>query len=97
MPNVYLVLMACDDREKSEMTEEANRIIKHIKQMEASLDDAKDVNSYSAEDDSLRVSYPLMKCLQGLKEKHASISKVHKERYEQVKSTTPVYRRPRRR
>jgi protein regulator of cytokinesis 1 len=80
------LLILTANREKSEMTEEANRIIKHIKQMEGSLDDAKTADTYSAEDDSLRLSYPLIRCLQTLKQKHASVSKIHKERYEQVKS-----------
>ena len=84
-----LLLTMMNIREKSEMTDEANRIIKHIKQMEASLDDAKNSDTYAAEDDSLRVSYPLMKCLQNLKQKHASIGKLHKERYEQVRSESP--------
>jgi Ase1/PRC1/MAP65 family protein len=71
--------------EKREMADEAHRIIKTIKQLEMSLDDAKAAN-YEQEDENLRVSFPLVKCLQSLKEKHATISKIHKERFEQVKS-----------
>jgi protein regulator of cytokinesis 1 len=48
----------------------------------------------NAEYDSgqLTVTYPLKPCLQGLKEIHKSVSKLHRERYEQVKSTccTPL-------
>jgi len=72
--------------EKNEMTEEAQRIITTIKQMEASLDDHKAHNQYESEDEDLKITYPLTRCLQGLKEKHQQISKLHKERFEQVKS-----------
>jgi Ase1/PRC1/MAP65 family protein len=68
------------------MTEEAHRIITTIKQMEISLDDTKGRHEYEAEDEDLKVYYPLTRCLQGLKEKHLQISKIHKERFEQVKS-----------
>ena len=34
----------------------------------------------------LKVTYPLKACLQVLKERYLSISKLHNERYEQVKS-----------
>ncbi|KAG4030956.1 hypothetical protein MFRU_010g00840 [Monilinia fructicola] len=70
--------------EKDDLTEEAHRIITTIKQMEASLEDDKDHLEYESDDD-LKVTYPLMQCLQGLKEKHKHISKLHKERFEQVK------------
>lgn len=73
--------------EKSELTEEANRIIKTIRLMEASLEDDKLVNSYKLEDKELKVTVPLQSCLQGLKEKHNVIAKLHRERFEQVKST----------
>ena len=72
--------------EKNEMTEEAQRIITTIKQMETSLDDTKSRHEYEAEDEDLKITYPLMRCLQALKEKHGQISRLHKERFEQVKS-----------
>ncbi len=72
--------------EKNDLTEEAQRIITTIKQMEASLDDNKSRHEYEAEDENLKIFYPLMRCLQGLKEKHLQISKLHRERFEQVKS-----------
>jgi Ase1/PRC1/MAP65 family protein len=72
--------------EKNEMTEEAQRIVSTIKQMEACLDDTKGRREYQIEDEDLRISYPLTRCLQALKEKHLQISKIHKERFEQVKS-----------
>jgi protein regulator of cytokinesis 1 len=72
--------------EKDDMTEEAKRIITAIKQMEASLDDTKTRNSHDVDDDDLKITFPLTRCLQGLKDKHLQISKLHKERFEQVKS-----------
>ncbi|TVY43239.1 Anaphase spindle elongation protein [Lachnellula occidentalis] len=71
--------------EKNEMTEEAQRIITTIKQMEASLDDNKAHHEYEAEDEDLKITYPLTRCLQVLKEKHQQISRLHKQRFEQVK------------
>ncbi|TGO41469.1 hypothetical protein BHYA_0021g00380 [Botrytis hyacinthi] len=71
--------------EKNDLTEEARRIITTIRQMEASLDDDKDHYEYEPEDEDLQITYPLMQCLQGLKEKHLHISKIHRERFEQVK------------
>jgi protein regulator of cytokinesis 1 len=72
--------------EKNELTEEAQRIITTIKQMEASLDDNKSRQEYQPEDEALKITYPLLRCLQALKEKLAQISKLHRERFEQVKS-----------
>ncbi|KAJ8069010.1 hypothetical protein OCU04_002686 [Sclerotinia nivalis] len=71
--------------EKNDLSEEARRIITTIRQMETSLDDNKDHHEYESEDDDLKITYPLMQCLQVLKEKHLRISKIHKERFEQVK------------
>lgn len=68
--------------EKNELTEEANRIITTIKQMETSLDDNK--KGYEADD--LKITYPLARCLQTLKEKHQQIGRIHRDRFEQVKS-----------
>ena len=72
--------------EKNDMTEEVQRIITTIKQMETSLDDNKNHHEYEAEDEELKITYPLNKCLQVLKEKHLQISRLHRERFEQVKS-----------
>lgn len=68
------------------MTEEARRIITAIKQMEASLDDTKNRNDPEMDDEDLKITFPLTRCLQGLKDKHLQISKLHRERFEQVKS-----------
>jgi protein regulator of cytokinesis 1 len=70
--------------EKHEMTEEAQRLIKTIKQMEASLEDNKQNPNYDNHD-STPITYPLTRCLQGLKEKYNAISKQHRERFEQVR------------
>ncbi|KAK3357094.1 microtubule associated protein-domain-containing protein [Lasiosphaeria hispida] len=71
--------------EKKEMIEEAQKIVTTIRQMEASLDDSKPRRDYKAEDDDLKITYPLTRCLQILKEKHLQINRLHKERFEQVK------------
>lgn len=54
--------------------------------MEASLEDDKATNSYLLEDNELKVTLPLVRCLQDLKAKHDTIAKIHRERFEQVKS-----------
>ncbi|EHY53093.1 Anaphase spindle elongation protein 1 [Exophiala dermatitidis] len=72
------------NNEKTEMTEEAQNIIKTIKQMEASLDDEKD-RGYDLDTTGLRVTYPLIDCLRDLKEKYNVVSRLHRERFEQVK------------
>jgi len=68
------------------MLEEATSIITTIRQMEVSLDDSKARTSHPSDDDDLKVTYPLSRCLVGLKEKHQQMSKLHRERYEQVNS-----------
>jgi protein regulator of cytokinesis 1 len=70
--------------EKHEMTEEAQRLVKTIKQMEASLEDNKQNPNYD-DHDSTPITYPLTRCLQGLKEKYSAVSKMHRERFEQVR------------
>ncbi|KAI0447972.1 microtubule associated protein-domain-containing protein [Xylaria telfairii] len=69
--------------EKKEMVDEAERIITIIRQMELSLDDTK--AQRNQEDDDLQVTYPLTHCLKVLKEKHMQISKLHRDRFDQVK------------
>lgn len=71
--------------EKNDMIEEAQRIITTIKQMDISINGPKE-HEYEAEDEDLKITTPLIPCLQALKEKHLSISRIHKERFEQVKS-----------
>jgi len=72
--------------EKHDLTEQARQHIKLIRQLEASLDETKQRDDYEREDDELRVTYPLLECIDYLKRKHQTISKLHKERFEQVKS-----------
>ncbi|KAI1811242.1 microtubule associated protein-domain-containing protein [Poronia punctata] len=69
--------------EKKQMLDEAERIITVIRQMETSLSDSKSQRNY--EDDDLRVTFPLVHCVRVLKEKYAQISKLHRDRFEQVK------------
>ena len=70
--------------EKDGLVEEANRIITRIRQMEYSLDGSK--RDSQSEEDNLTFTYPLTHCLKVLKEKHSQMSKLHRERFEQVKS-----------
>jgi Ase1/PRC1/MAP65 family protein len=80
--------------EKKEMTDEATRLINEIRQMEKSLDDSNGRRDYSDEDD-LKITVPLTRCLMVLKEKHVQIKRLHRERYEQVKSaSTPTFKKP---
>ncbi|KAL8837510.1 MAG: hypothetical protein Q9170_002503 [Blastenia crenularia] len=71
--------------EKNELTEEAHRIIKTIKQMEASLEDQRPNGTYELEDDKVKITVPLIRCVAGLKEKYNTIARLHSERFEQVK------------
>lgn len=68
------------------MIEEGQRVITTIRQMEASLDDLKPNGLYAPKESDLKVTYPLIECLETLKERHRTVSKLHHERYEQVKS-----------
>jgi protein regulator of cytokinesis 1 len=70
--------------EKHEMTEEAHRLLKTIRQMEASLEDNKPNPNYEDHDDKA-ITFPLTRCLKDLKERYNSVSKMHKERFEQVR------------
>ncbi|KAG8530317.1 uncharacterized protein KY384_004819 [Bacidia gigantensis] len=71
--------------EKGQLTEEANRLIKTIRQMETSLEDKKATDEYQLENDDLKVTLPLMQCLEGLKAKYNAVAKVHRQRFEEVK------------
>ncbi|KAK7952662.1 microtubule associated protein [Apiospora aurea] len=75
--------------EKKQMLDEANQIITVIRQMEASLDDSKTQHNYSEEDDDLRITFPLSRCLKKLKEKKVKVGRLHRERFEQVKNCPP--------
>lgn len=73
--------------EKKEMIEEAQKIITTVRQMEASLDDTTSRRDHQPKDDQdLKITYPLTRCLRVLKEKHTQVGRLHQERFEQVKS-----------
>lgn len=74
--------------EKNEMIDQAEKMITTIRQMEVSLDGANARRDYhgSPEEDDLQISFPLTRCLQVLKEKQIQIGRLHRERFEQVKS-----------
>ena len=68
--------------EKKAMVDDAQKMIVTIRQMESSLGDGgRDSGS-----DGLQITFPLSRCLKVLREKHSQISKLHRERFEQVKS-----------
>lgn len=69
--------------ERQTLVEDAQRMINAIQQMETALEDSPERHEFDEND--LQVTYPLSRCLQGLKEKHTQISKLHRERFEQVK------------
>ena len=54
--------------------------------MEMSLEDHKLKEDYPVEDNALQVTIPLARCLKALKEKYNAIAKLHRDRFEQVKS-----------
>jgi protein regulator of cytokinesis 1 len=71
------------------MTEEAHRLIQTIKDMEASLEDNKNSSSYGDNHGDVQVTYPLTRCVQSLKEKYNAVNKMHRERFQQVRSRPP--------
>lgn len=73
-------------REKEQMTQEAHRLITTIQQMEASLGDERANGQYELNRDDLRVTYPLNRCIAFLREKNEAMTRLHRERFEQVKS-----------
>lgn len=68
------------------MTQEAERLITAIQQMESSLSDEKSNGRYELNRDDLRVTFPLNRCIAFLREKNDAMSKLHRERFEQVRS-----------
>ena len=71
------------------MSEEAQCLVTTIQQMELSLVDEKANGQYHLDDNELQITYPLNRCITFLREKHGAMSKLHRERYEQVKSKPP--------
>ena len=74
------------NREKDKMTEEAQSLITTIQQIEVSLGDERANGQYELNRDDLRITYPLNQCIAFLREKADSMTKLHRERFEQVKS-----------
>lgn len=68
------------------MTQEAQRLITTIQQMEASLGDERANGQYELNRDDLCITYPLHRCIASLREKNELMSRLHRERFEQVKS-----------
>lgn len=77
--------------EKKELVGEAKKLILTIRQMEAAIEDPKPRSSYRSEDDNLEITYPLTDCIQNLKDKQKQVAKLHRERFEQVKSKLPCH------
>lgn len=73
-------------REKHDLTDEARRLIKSIRQMEAALVDDKPNRDSDYQDSDLAITLPLRDCITELREKQNTVAKIHRERYEQIKS-----------
>lgn len=72
-------------REKAGLEEEAQQVITSIQQLSASLEDEpRDKAAYSKD---LKITYPLRDCIDTLRERLGAVQRLHKERFEQVKST----------
>ncbi|KAJ5672131.1 hypothetical protein N7507_001258 [Penicillium longicatenatum] len=73
------------DEEKEQMTQEAQRLITTIQQIEVSLGDERANGQYELNRDDVRITYPLNRCIAFLREKCEGMTKLHRERFEQVK------------
>jgi protein regulator of cytokinesis 1 len=69
--------------EKQKLAQEAEKLITDMKHMQISLEGKSAGDHIDAD---LAITYPLQACLQNLKQRHQAVHKVHRERYEQVKS-----------
>ena len=65
------------NREKEQLAEECTSLISSIRQMQKSVDEY-------ADDQSLRITLPLVKCRQELREKMKMTKKMHAERFEEI-------------
>ena len=61
-------------------------MIKSIRQMEAALVDDKPQRDSDYQDSDLSITLPLRDCIGSVKDKHNTVSRIHRERYEQIKS-----------
>ena len=57
--------------------------------MEKSLEDERDY-SYNARTQELKITYPLLDSIRDLKENYNTINRLHRERFEQVKTSDEV-------
>lgn len=78
-------------REREDMTQEAESLITAIQQMESSLSDERANGQYELNRDDLRVTFPLNRCIAFLREKNDAMSKLHRERFEQVRSESCLH------
>ncbi|KAH0315185.1 hypothetical protein KCU74_g12347, partial [Aureobasidium melanogenum] len=72
-------------KEKHDLTDEARRLIKSIRQIEAALVDDKSHRESDYQDEHLSITLPLRDCITSLKDKHNTVSMIHRERYDQIK------------
>ncbi|KAG9652497.1 hypothetical protein KCU69_g16785, partial [Aureobasidium melanogenum] len=72
-------------KEKHDLTDEARRLIRSIRQIEAALVDDKSHRESDYQDEHLSITLPLRDCITSLKDKHKTVSTIHRERYEQIK------------
>ncbi|KAF8473994.1 microtubule associated protein-domain-containing protein [Kalaharituber pfeilii] len=91
--NVYKALQDClkeqlniTNKEKERLVEECTSLIQSIRQMEKSID------SY-ADDQTLRITLPLVRCRQQLQERLKVTTRRHAERFEQVKELSTELRK----
>lgn len=87
--NVYAALSATlqdqlrtVSQDKTKIADECRQLKSQIKQLQHSLGDIVD---YDNDDEESSINVPLLKCLQGLKEKHKMVKKRHAERYDSIK------------
>ncbi|KAK0760918.1 hypothetical protein N5P37_005858 [Trichoderma harzianum] len=69
--------------EKKQMIDECKKVVIEIRQMEASLDDSRPRRKNS-NGESIKITYPLMECLETLKEKHSKVQRLRQERVDHV-------------
>lgn len=67
------------------MIDECKKVVIEIRQMEASLDDSRPRRKNS-NGESIKITYPLMECLETLKEKHSQVQRLRQERVDHVQS-----------
>jgi len=74
------------------LIEEAKHVLATTQQLEASLDGGQSNNQTPNFDYTSQITFPLIDCLRALKEKQRSVSRLHQERFEQVKSAHDIHK-----